>query len=102
MLCALSTGIFSADSAYASERLTPGETEAVVNTLRACDQSERACSKFSATQAEALLKQKEIMNVQKDRIVALEKASKSIFKDPIVMFTLGAAAGGLAVILLRR
>jgi len=92
------------NSTYGSQEieLTPIETKEVIELYKACHKSGEGCHKLQKKQGVAMLEQKKMMEEQNKRIAELTKDSNSFWSNPIGMFIIGAASGGLAVMLLGK
>lgn len=81
--------------------LTPVETQETIKMLQACDAALNASQAANEVDQRIKAKQNELLKIQDDHLVQLEKQNSSITNSPAFWFVAGMLVTGLTVRLVK-
>lgn len=99
----LNAAMPSYSNVWASEEinLTPPETQALIDSLKACDGALSSEQQLNGSQRRLIAGQDELLTAQTARMVQLETRQNSIINNPLVWFVAGMLVTGLTVKLVK-
>lgn len=89
-------------SASDSINLSPPETQALIEELKACDQALKDSQAEAAKTEFVATKQEERIKATDARVIELEKDRDSFARNPTLWFVVGMLTAGLTAALVRK